>query len=216
MAVAEALVNRYIVELVEAELPLGFLFPGAEMIHTEPDVASCRLIAAATRDDRLTDQALARRRTGLRGERDARPRSAPVRDRSPRAAHAERPGLHVPVRHEALLDRPRDGLLEHPLDAAQQVHLVHAHERDRLAGQARPAGPADAMDVVLRVPRELEVDDDRQVLDVEPAGSDVGRDQDADLAGLEALERARPFGLRSVRVDGDGIDALAIEPRRQP
>ena len=39
LAVAEALVNRYVVELVEAELPLEFLFPGAEMIHTDPDVA---------------------------------------------------------------------------------------------------------------------------------------------------------------------------------
>jgi hypothetical protein len=39
LAIAEALVNRYVVELVEAELPLEFLFPGAEMIHTDPDVA---------------------------------------------------------------------------------------------------------------------------------------------------------------------------------
>jgi hypothetical protein len=38
LAVAEALVNRYVVEVVEAELPLEFLFPGAKMIHTEPDV----------------------------------------------------------------------------------------------------------------------------------------------------------------------------------
>jgi len=37
--VDEALVNRYIVESVEAELSLGFFFPGATMIHTEPDVA---------------------------------------------------------------------------------------------------------------------------------------------------------------------------------
>jgi hypothetical protein len=40
LAVTEALVNRYVVELVEAELPLEFLFPGATMVHTEPDVAT--------------------------------------------------------------------------------------------------------------------------------------------------------------------------------
>ena len=40
MAVHEALVNRYIVQLVEAELSLGFFFPGAEMVHSEPDVAT--------------------------------------------------------------------------------------------------------------------------------------------------------------------------------
>lgn len=38
-ALHEALVNRYIVELCEADLALGFFFPGAEMVHTEPDVA---------------------------------------------------------------------------------------------------------------------------------------------------------------------------------
>ena len=78
--------------------------------------------------------------------------------------------------------------------------------------RAGAAGPADAMDVVLRVPRQLEVDDDRQVLDVEAAGRDVGRHEDPDLAGLEALERARPLRLRSIAVDGDGVDALAVEP----
>ena len=72
------------------------------------------------------------------------------------------------------------------------------------------------MDVVLRVPRQLEVDDDRQVLDVEAAGGDVGRDEDPDLAGLEALERPRPLRLRPVRVDRDRVQALAIEPGRQP
>jgi hypothetical protein len=40
IAVPEALVNRYIVEWVQAELSLSFFFPGAEMIHTEPDVAT--------------------------------------------------------------------------------------------------------------------------------------------------------------------------------
>jgi hypothetical protein len=62
-------------------------------------------------------------------------------------------------------------------------------------GGARPAGPADPVDVVLRVPRQLEVDDDRQVLDVETARGHVGRDQDPDIARLEALEGARPFRL---------------------
>ena len=56
----------------------------------------------------------------------------------------------------------------------------------------------------------------RQVLDVEAAGRDVGRDEDPDLAGLEALERPGPLRLRAVAVDRDRVDALAIEPRREP
>ena len=79
-----------------------------------------------------------------------------------------------------------------------------------------PSGPPDPVDVVLRVPRQLEVDDDRQVLDVEAAGRDVGRDEDPDLAGLEALERARPLRLRAVGVDRDRVEALAVEAGGEP
>ena len=46
LEVDEALVNRYVVESVEAELSLGFFVPGATMIHTEPDVADIPRAAA--------------------------------------------------------------------------------------------------------------------------------------------------------------------------
>ena len=78
-----------------------------------------------------------------------------------------------------------------------------------------PAGPADAVDVVLRVPRQLEVDDDRQVLDVQAARRDVGRHEDPDVARLEALQRAGPLRLGAVAVDGHGVEPLAIEPGGQ-
>src|SRR3954468_18813036 len=127
-------------------------------------------------------------------------------------AHPERSRLGVPVRDESVLDGPWDRLLQHPLDAAEQVDLVDADERDGLTRSAGPTGPADPVDVVLRVPRELEVDDDRQVLDVEAARRDVGRDEDSDLTGLEPLERPRPLWLRPVAVDGDRIEALPVQP----
>ena len=65
VVVAEALVNRYIVELVEADCLLGFLLPGRG-VH--PHRSGRRRVAADRRGDaydRLTDQALARRRTGF-------------------------------------------------------------------------------------------------------------------------------------------------------
>ena len=97
-----------------------------------------------------------------------------------------------------------------------EVSLVHRDERDGLTRGAGTAGAADPVDVVLRVPRELEVDDDRQVLDVEAARGDVGRDEHPDVARLEALERARPLGLRAVRVDGHGVQARPVEASREP
>jgi len=42
----EALVNRYMVERVEAELMLGFFFPGADMASVEPDRADAPVAAA--------------------------------------------------------------------------------------------------------------------------------------------------------------------------
>ena len=65
---------------------------------------------------------------------------------------------------------------------AQERRLVDAHQRDRLARLAGPAGPADAVDVVLGDHRQLVVHDVRQLLDVDAAGRDVGRDQDPDPA----------------------------------
>ena len=71
------------------------------------------------------------------------------------------------------------------------------------------------MDVVLRVPRQLEVDDDRQVLDVEPAGRDVGRDEHPDVARLEpSRARVRSGCERSLWI-ADRVEALAVEPRRE-
>ena len=68
--------------------------------------------------------------------------------------------------------------------------------RARAAGAA---GAADAVRVGLLVLGRVEVDDVRDVVEVEPAGGDVGRDQRRDLAGLEARRapsRAAPASCR--------------------
>src|SRR5438094_1980870 len=135
---------------------------------------------------------------------------APTLDRSP-----QRPRLDVPIGDEAVLDRPRNRLPEQALDAAEEVCLVDADEADRLARRSGPTRPPDPMDVVLRVPRELEVHDMREVLDVEAARRDVRGDEDADLAGLELLQGAGPLRLGPIAVDRDRVEALAIEPRRE-
>ena len=42
-----------------------------------------------------------------------------------------------------------DGVTKDALDLAQELQLIHAHERDRVTVDAGSAGAADAMDVVL-------------------------------------------------------------------
>src|SRR5438132_5881057 len=50
----------------------------------------------------------------------------------------ERPRLDVAIRHEAILDRPGDGLPEQPLDAAQEDGIVDAEQAVSLASRHGP------------------------------------------------------------------------------
>ena len=63
----------------------------------------------------------------------------------------------------------RDRPPQQTLDLAEERRLVDTNERDRVASGAGPSRPADPMEVVLGHHRQLEVDDVRQVLDVEAA-----------------------------------------------
>ncbi len=57
------------------------------------------------------------------------------------------------------------------------------------------------MDVVVRDVRHVEVHDVGELLDVDAAGGDVGRHEDAVLPALEAGERLGPLRLGAVAVD---------------
>jgi len=102
------------------------------------------------------------------------------------------------------------------LDVPQHLHLVDADERDRLALDARPAGPADPVDVVLRHHRQLEVDDVGQGVDVETARGHLGRHEDGHATGLEVGQRPYPLWLALVAVDGRRCDAVLQELLGQP
>src|SRR5450759_1748275 len=68
---------------------------------------------------------------------------------STRAKAAQRPNLDRAIGHELLDDPVRDLVLQQPLDALEQLDLIHAHQRNRDSGRAGPARPADPVDVVL-------------------------------------------------------------------
>src|SRR5512134_3151341 len=97
--------------------------------------------------------------------------------------------------------RARQLALEQSLDVLQILHLVGADQGNCFTRQPRAPGAADAMDVILRSVRKLEIDDERQLFDVESARRDVGRDQHRNLALLEFIERLHALGLGAVAVD---------------
>lgn len=68
------------------------------------------------------------------------------------------------------------------------------------------------MHVVVNVRGEIEVDDMRDVRDVQPACGDVRGDADACAATAEALERLLTLLLRAVAVDGRGGEVVARQP----
>ena len=97
------------------------------------------------------------------------------------------------------------------LDVAQQPVLARLDQRDRHALAAGAPGPADAMDVGVGVRRDVVVDDVRDVLDVEAARRDVGRDQHIERAVAEAAHDPVAVLLGQAAVERAGVVAAAAE-----
>src|SRR5690606_2280932 len=97
------------------------------------------------------------------------------------------------------------------LDLPEAAPLARREEGERPAAAARPAGAADAVDVGLGLARDVEVHDEPDPLDVEPAGGDVGGDEHVEGARAEAVDEALPVALGDVTGDRGGLDAPAGE-----
>ena len=69
----------------------------------------------------------------------------------------------------------RQSFGEHALDAFYFALLLRRDEGEGVAGQLRPAGAADAVDVVFGYQRHVEVDHVAEGLDIDAARGDVGR-----------------------------------------
>ena len=78
------------------------------------------------------------------------------------------------------------GVPGEPRDAADVLLLLGEDERDAHAAAPRATGSADAMEVAGVLGRRVEVDDVRDVDEVEPARGDVRRDERRRLPALEA------------------------------
>ena len=86
------------------------------------------------------------------------------------------------------------------LDVAEEPVLAWLGECDRDTLTACTAGSPDAVHVGRRGRWHVEVDDVRELLDVEPAGRDVGGDQQIDRAAARPLHDAVPLLLRHAAV----------------
>src|SRR5688572_7420442 len=105
-------------------------------------------------------------------------------------------------------------LARQPLDTHEEATLLGVAERNGGAALARAARAADAMHVGLGDVRQLEVDDVADVVDVDAARGNVGRDQHLDLATLEAVQGARARVLGLVAVNGSDLLASLLQVAR--
>ena len=97
------------------------------------------------------------------------------------------------------------------LDLTQAVLLARGDERERLAGAPGAPGAADPVHVDLRLARRVEVHDETDAVDVEPAGRDVGGDQHVQRAAAQALDDLLALALGDVAADVGGGDTAFDE-----
>ncbi len=121
---------------------------------------------------------------------------------------------HLRVGQLFLGDLLRDELvfggLQHFLEV---LELFFVHDGDAGAGLACACRPTDSVDVAGEFGRELEVDDELQVLDVEAAGCEVCREHDVVLHLAEVFEGLHSLELRHVAVQLADLFAEDAEQR---
>jgi hypothetical protein len=94
---------------------------------------------------------------------------------------------------------------------ADIVALLGENQRHARTGAPRATGSADPMDIVVGCAGRIEVDDVRDVVDVEPARGDVRGDQGGDSARLELCERTLARVLGHVPVQHGGPEIVPAE-----
>ena len=108
-----------------------------------------------------------------------------------------------------LHDDTRQLLVDRTLDRPDVGLLVGAVERERLTGHLGAASATNAMDVILRRRRGIEVHNVSERFDVDSASGDVCRNENAILAALESGECFSPLSLRTVSMNTLGLDSVS-------
>ncbi len=109
----------------------------------------------------------------------------------------------------------RDVALDQPRDGGEILAVLAGDQREGATIHAGATGAADAVHIVFRMGRHVEIEHMRQTLDVEATRGHVGSDQDADFALLEFLQRGGARRLVHVAMQGGGIEAMADQRFRQ-
>ena len=97
------------------------------------------------------------------------------------------------------------------LDVPELAVLARLDERDGRAFAAGSTGPPDPMDVLVRVGRDVVVDDVRDVVDVQAASRHVRRHEDVQRSVAEAAHHPVPTLLGQAAVERAGVVATGTQ-----
>ncbi len=98
---------------------------------------------------------------------------------------------------------------ERAFEREQVRSLISSEERGSDAASAGASGAARTMDEIFRVLGQIVIDDLRDVLDVDAAGSEVGRDQDSMASLLKSEKSGISLGLRAIAMNHGGGESIA-------
>ena len=101
---------------------------------------------------------------------------------------------------------------EGPLDLPEPESGAAGDERHSHAVAPGAPRPPDPVEIILGIDGEVVIDDEGEVLNVDPAGRDVGGHEPAEGPTLEALHDPRPLGLGHAAVEPLGGTAPVEEP----
>jgi hypothetical protein len=106
---------------------------------------------------------------------------------------------------------PLDALANESFNPDQEFLLVRFDQRDGCPRAARTAGTANAVHVVFRNIRQLEIHHLGKLIDIEAASGDIGGHQNRDRSLLESTQGARAGTLALVAMDGHRRNAIALQ-----
>ena len=89
--------------------------------------------------------------------------------------------------------------------------IERSNDGDRGAGASRASGAADAMDVVVGMVRDIEIEDVAGRRNVQAAGGNVGSDQQRNFALAELIEGCGARRLIHVAVQGADGEAVLLQ-----
>src|SRR5690606_19195792 len=106
---------------------------------------------------------------------------------------------------------PGDLLSDQLLDAFHIFTVGVSDEGERLARTAGAAGTADAVDIVLRVGRNIEVEDVAHVRNIEATGGDIRGDEQLQLSAPEIFQHGHTRALVHVAMERAGVELVTHE-----